>query len=75
LCPGLRGVGMDYIKVWALVKRSSKVLLGVAIGASVTCVSARVPILVEVNLGTEESHIKFDSRNGELCEVTEKVTQ
>lgn len=66
---------MDYVKAWALLKRSSEVLLGVAIGASIMCVSAQFPVLVEVNLGTEESRVKFDSRNGGLCEVTETVTQ
>lgn len=65
----------DYIKAWALLKRSSKVLMGIAIGASIMCVSAQFPLLVEVHWGTEESRIKFDSRSGGLCEVAETVTQ
>jgi hypothetical protein len=66
---------MDCIKVWTLLKRSSKVLLGAAIGATLMCGTARFPILVEVNWGTEESRIKFDSRSNGLCEVAEIVEQ
>lgn len=64
---------MDCVKAWTLLKRSSKVLLGAAIGASLMCGAARFPILVEVNWGTEESRIKFDSRSSGLCEVTKVV--
>lgn len=66
---------MDYSRIWTLMKRSPKVLLGIAIGISLTGISARFPVLVEVNWGTEESRIKFDSRNSGLCEAVETVSQ
>ena len=66
---------MNYSRIWTLAKRSRKVLIGIVIGVSLTCVSVRLPILVEVHWGTEENRIKFDSRNSSLCEVVETVDQ
>jgi hypothetical protein len=63
---------MDYTSI---IKRSPKILIGIALGASLMCGVGRFPILVELNWGIEGNHLKFDSRNGDGCKVTETLTR
>ena len=54
-----------------MLQRSYKVVVGAAVGGLAVCIFSRLPIVVEIQLGEQESRIMLDSRSGQMCEPKE----
>lgn len=52
-----------------LIQCLPMLFLGGLIGGVVMSGMSRFPVLIEVNLGEEQSQVKFDSRTGDWCEA------
>ena len=65
----LKGVVMANDQLQQLIQRLPILLFGALVGGVVMGGMSRFPVLIEVNLGEEQSHVKFDSRTGDWCEA------
>ena len=65
---------MGYGQYQQIIKRLPTVLAGVMVGAVLMYGMGRFPVLIEVNWGAEESHVRFDSRTERWCEAVSVAT-
>lgn len=65
----LKGIVMVNDQLQQLIQRLPTLLCAALVGGVVMGGMSRFPVLIEVNLGEEQSHVKFDSRTGDWCEA------